>query len=183
VKEVRSTLNEFELVEASKKGNKSAQNTLLTENYSILKGYTIKMTGDPYLAQDIIQETMLKALININKFTPYGKFSTWLIKISTNVYRDYLRKTKVSEPLDEALESSQGNVENITISNIEYKEIMQILLKISYEKRAVFILKHYYGYKYEEISEMLGCPVGTVRSRLHNCIKYILSEMEEREVV
>jgi RNA polymerase sigma-70 factor (ECF subfamily) len=180
---VSSPLNELELVEAAKKGNKSAQNTLLTENYNILKGYTIKMTGDPHLAQDIIQETMLKALININKFTPYGKFSTWLIKIATNVYRDYLRKNKVSELLEETIEAPASNVEDLTIANIEYTEVMHILLKISYEKRAVFILKHYYGYKYEEISEILSCPVGTVRSRLHNCIKYILSEIEERGVV
>jgi len=173
-------LNELELVIAAKEGNKSAQNTLLSENYSILKGYTIKMTGDPHLAQDIIQETMLKALININKFTPYGKFSTWLIKIATNVYRDYLRKNKTSELLQETIEAQESNVEELTIRNIEYKEIMRILLNISYEKRAVFILKHYYGYKYEEISEIISCPIGTVRSRLHNCIKYIVSEMERR---
>ena len=180
---MRYALNELELVEAAKEGNKSAQNTLCKENYNILKGYTICMTGDPHLAQDIIQETMLKALININKFTPYGKFSTWLIKIATNVYRDYLRKNKVTEFLEETLESPNSNVLEITIENIEYKEIMNILLKMPYEKRAVFILKHYYGYKYEEISEILGCPIGTVRSRLHNCIKYILCEMEERGFV
>lgn len=174
------TLNELELVEEAKKGNKSAQNTLLTENYNILKGYTIKMTGDPHLAQDIIQDTMLKALININKFTPYGRFSTWLIKIATNVYRDHLRKNKSSQLLEETIEATHSDVEGLTIINVEYKEIMHILLGISYEKRAVFILKHYYGYKYEEISEILGCPIGTVRSRLHNCIKYIISEMEKR---
>ena len=176
-------LNELELVEAAKKGNKSAQNTLCAENYNILKGYTIKMTGDPHLAQDIIQDTMLKALINISKFTPYGKFSTWLIKIATNVYRDFLRKNKVSELLEETIEATESNVEEITITNISYQEIMRILLCISYEKRAVFILKHYYGYKYEEISEILSCPIGTVRSRLHNCIKYIVSEMEKRGFV
>ena len=180
---MQSALNELELVEEAKKGNKSAQNTLCIENYNILKGYTIKMTGDPHLTQDIIQETMLKALINIKKFTPYGKFSTWLIKIATNVYRDYLRKNKASEFLAETIEAPLSNVLDLAITNIEYKEIMHILLKMTYEKRAVFILKHYYGYKYEEISEILGCPIGTVRSRLHNCIKYILAEMEERGFV
>ena len=47
----------------------------------------------------------------------------------------------------------------------------------------VFILKHYYGYKYEEISEIIGCPLGTVRSRLHNAVKYIMSEIERKEII
>jgi RNA polymerase sigma-70 factor, ECF subfamily len=60
---------------------------------------------------------------------------------------------------------------------------MKILLSLPYEKRAVFILKHYYGYKYEEISKIMNCPIGTVRSRLHYCIKYIIDEMERRKLI
>ena len=60
---------------------------------------------------------------------------------------------------------------------------MKIILKLPYEKRAVFILKHYYGYKYEEISEIIGCPLGTVRSRLHNAVKYIINEIERKEII
>jgi RNA polymerase sigma-70 factor, ECF subfamily len=176
-------LEELELIEKSKQGNKSALNTLLTNNYSILKGYIIKMTGNPELSQDIIQEAMLKAVVNINKFTPEAKFSTWLIRIATNVYIDYTRKNRTTELIDELIESREGSPEDLAINNIEYKEVMHILMSLPYEKRAVFILKHYYGYKYEEIAEVLNCPVGTVRSRLHNTIKYIISEFERKELV
>jgi len=176
-------LSELDLLKEAQKGNKSALNTLLTENYNILKGYIIKMTGNPHISQDILQETMLKAVLNINKFTPHAKFSTWLIKIATNTYKDYLRKNKPSELIEETLESPGISPENLTISKIEYKEIMGILLSLPYEKRAVFILKHYQGYKYEEISEILNCPIGTVRSRLHYCIKYIISEMERKGLI
>ena len=176
-------MDELELINKAKDGNKSALNSLLKDNFGILKGYTIKMVGDPHLAQDIIQDTMLKAVLNINKFEPRAKFSTWLIKISTNVYRDYLRKNKSFELIEEKVADRGKQIEDIVISNYEYKEIMKIILKLPYEKRAVFILKHYYGYKYEEISVILGCPLGTVRSRLHNAVKYIISESERKEII
>jgi RNA polymerase sigma-70 factor (ECF subfamily) len=60
---------------------------------------------------------------------------------------------------------------------------MRILQSLTSEKRTVFILKHYYGYKYEEIAEILNCPVGTIRSRLHNTIKHIISELERKGLI
>lgn len=176
-------MDELELINKAKSGNKSALNSLLVDNISILKGYTIKMVGDPHLAQDIVQDALLKAVLNINKFEPRAKFSTWLIKIATNVYRDYLRKNKSYELIEEGLVDKSKQVEDIVISNYEHQEIMKIILKLPYEKRAVFILKHYYGYKYEEISEIMGCPLGTVRSRLHNAVKYIISEIDRKEII
>ena len=176
-------MDEIELINKAKEGNKSALNSLLKDNYNMVKGYTVKIVGDPHLAQDIIQDAMLKAVININKFEPRAKFSTWLIKIATNVYRDYLRKNKSFQLIEQSLPDRGKQVEDIVIVNYEYKEIMKIILKLPYEKRAVFILKHYYGYKYEEISQILGCPIGTVRSRLHNAVKYIISEIERKEII
>jgi len=176
-------IGELELIDKARNGNKSALNNLLKDNINLLKGYVVKMVGDPNLAQDIIQDALLKAVININKFEPKAKFSTWLIKIATNVYRDYLRKNKSFKLLDEVLADGGRQVEDIVISNYEYKEIMKIILKLPYEKRAVFILKHYYGYKYDEISQIVNCPIGTVRSRLHNAVKFILKEIERKEIM
>lgn len=176
------TLNENELIIKSKQGNKSALNTLLTNNYPLLKGYIIKMTCDPHLTQDIVQDTMLKAVLNIEKFKPEAKFSTWLITIATNIYRDYLRKNKNITLLDEDPEvPSSVNTEDSVINMLEYRAVMKILMGMPYEKRAVFILKNYYGYKYEEIATILKCPLGTVRSRLHNCIKYLFEALEGSE--
>lgn len=183
MRECGETLDDIELITKAKSGDKNALNMLLTENYNILKGFVIKMTGNPEIAQDIVQETLLKAVVNINKFTPKAKFSTWLITIASNLYKDLLRKTKAFEYIDETFDGRASDPERYAINNIEYKAVMNILLSLPYEKRAVFILKHYYGYKYEEIAEILNCPVGTVRSRLHNCIKYIISEMEKKELI
>lgn len=171
------------LIERAQVGNKSALNTLLTNNLQILKGYTIKMTGDPHLAQDILQDTLLKAVLNIHKFQQKGKFSTWLITIATNVYRDYLRKNKRDIPLEENIMDIKDNLEDKVMIKLEYQMIMDLLMQIPLEKRAIFILKHYHGYKYREIAEIFHCPVGTVRSRLHYTVKYVMKELEKREML
>ena len=176
-------MDDINLIEKAKSGNISALNTLLRENYNLLMGYVIKMTGNADIAQDIVQETMLKAVINIKKFVPRAKFSTWLITIATNLYRDFLRKSKNLEFTDEIIKTKDLGPEESVISNILYTEIKEILLKLPLEKRSVFILKHFYGYKYEEIAEILKCPIGTVRSRLHNCINCIISEMAKRRLI
>ncbi len=174
--------SEKELIQLAKQGNKSALNTLLNESYPILKGYLIKMTGEADLAQDIMQEAMLKAVLNINKFDPRAKFSTWLITIATNAYKDSLRKNKRHVELDESMPSREQGIEEQVLANIRYDEIKKIILNLPHEKRTVFVLKHFYGYKYEEIAEIANCPVGTVRSRLHNAVKYIINELERRNV-
>lgn len=176
-------MDELELINRAKEGNKSAINTLLTQNLPILKGYILKITGGSDIAQDVIQEALLKAVINIKRFEPKAKFSTWLITIGTNIYRDMLRKTKRIVPLEEDIISEDYNTEKIVMSSMEYEEVLNILNSMAYEKKAVFILKHYYNYKYEEIAEILNCPVGTVRSRLHNCIKNIISELERNDML
>ncbi|MDF2672686.1 MAG: RpoE5, partial [Clostridiales bacterium] len=111
------------------------------------------------------------------------KFSSWLIKIATNQYRDNLRKNKNTEIIDESMECKDTGPEEMALGNIGYKEIIDVLQGLNYEKRIVFILKHYHGYKYEEIAEILGIPIGTVRSRLHNSIKTIIIEMERRKII
>ncbi|WP_040213879.1 RNA polymerase sigma factor SigY [Clostridium polynesiense] len=170
---------EWELVERAKQGNKSALNQLFTDNYKILSGYVLKLCCDEELAKDIVQEALLKAVINIKSFTPKAKFSTWLITIATNLYRDYLRKNKRLVYMEE-VQGGAVEVEDRVMELIEYRNVMNIIKELPYEKRTVFILKHYYNFKYEEIAEIMKCPVGTVRSRLHNSIKDILKKLKER---
>lgn len=176
-------MDDLNIIEKAKAGNISALNTLLSDSYPILQGYVLKMTANKDITEDIVQETMLKAVFNIKKFIPKAKFSTWLITIATNLYRDFLRKNKNFEIFDETIETKELGPEESLITNIEYLAVKEILFTLPYEKRVVFILKHYYGYKYEEIAEILKCPVGTVRSRLHNSIKYIISEMDRRRLI
>lgn len=174
---------EIDIINAAKAGDKVAITALINNNYDILKGYTIKMTSNIEEAKDIVQETLLKAIVNINKFTPNYRFSTWLITIATNIYRDTLKKNKRLILLDESIEVFTEDIENKALNNILINQALSILQELSYEKRTVFILKHYYNFSYEEISHIMKCPIGTVRSRLHNSIKIIIRKMKERGII
>jgi RNA polymerase sigma-70 factor, ECF subfamily len=162
-------LEEVELIEKAKDGNKSALNTLFQLNHKTLFGFVIKMTANETIAQDITQETLFKAFLSIKKFKGNAKFSTWLISISINVYKDYLRK-KSNLELQENTVSDLENTEDRAIMYLQYKEAINELKQMPLKKRTAFVLKHYYGYSLEEISEIMNCPVGTVKSRISNCI-------------
>ena len=156
-------MEEKELLDKARRGNKHCLNLLLQNNYQMLYGFLIKLTGDKDLAEDLVQDTLLKASLNITKFRGESKFSSYLIKIGINTHKNYLRKNKTSYDMEDDL-----------INHIRFKEALNHLNNMSYEKRISFILKHYYGYSIEEISEILKVSEGTTKSRIHNTIKKLI---------
>jgi RNA polymerase sigma-70 factor (ECF subfamily) len=177
-------MDEKNWIEQAKQGNKKALHHLISTQYPILSGYVMKMVGERELARDIVQDTLLKGIENLHRYRHEGKFSTWLIQIATNHLKDEWRKQqkRSSVPLlEDTLTSREKEVEEKVVHKLEIQQAMEILHTLPPEKRAVFVLKHYYGYKYEEIAKILSCPVGTIRSRLHYCVKKIMEEVERRE--
>ncbi|MBC5624175.1 sigma-70 family RNA polymerase sigma factor [Clostridium sp. NSJ-49] len=160
-------MEEIELIKKAQDGNKHAMNILLQNNYKALYGFTLKMTANEDLTQDIVQEVCLKAVVNINKFKGKSKFQSWLISISINYYRDIIRKNK---KMDYSYEIELSHIENnetdTILDRLQVEEMLKELKKMPYEKRISFILKHYYGYSYEEISKVFKCSEGTVKSRV-----------------
>lgn len=169
--------NESNLIVRAKEGDTYAFEILISNNFSVLKGYVLKLTCNKDLTEDIVQETLLSAVVHIDSFTPNAKFSTWLIKIATNKYRDYLRKNKETELLLDILPSAYSLEEEI-IKKENLEEVLRVLKDMPNDKKVVFILKHYYGYSYEEISYIVNSPIGSVRSRLHYGIKEIILKLK-----
>ena len=172
-------MEEIELIKKAQDGNKHAMNILLQNNYKALYGFTLKMTANEDLTKDIVQEVCLKAVININKFKGKSKFQSWLISIAINYYRDLIRKNKRIEYTEDIELNSflKDEVSNI-IDKIQVQELLKELNIMQYEKRISFILKHYYGYSYEEISKMFNCSEGTVKSRIF----YTASKLKKKFV-
>lgn len=170
---------EMALIERYKNGDKIALEILIKNNYKKLEGYILKLTCNKTLTEDILQDTLVSAIKNIYRFKQRAEFSTWLITIASNKYKDYLRKHKETDILLDVLPSSYS-LENEIVNKDEVKRLLNILKSMPADRRNIFILKHYYGYSYKEISNIIGCPVGTVRSRLHYGIKEIVSRFKER---
>lgn len=171
------------MIERAKSGDRQALENLLYESYPLVFGYLVKMCRDEELAKDITQEVMVKAIVNVGQFRGNSKFSTWLVSMAVNLYKDSLRKKK-SVPLDfddSFHDGSSESAESVTIRQESSTEIYRLIEDLPDAQREVFLLKHYYGLTYEEIAKAVKCPVGTVRSRLHNGINKLKEKIVREE--
>ena len=146
-----------------------AQNLLGMQ--SELRRFALKLTADPEDANDLLQETSLKALDNEEKYTPDTNFKGWMYTIMRNIFINNYRKTvrdqtfvdqtdnlfHLNLPQDSGFESTEGNY--------DLKEIRKIVNSLPKEYRVPFSM-YVSGFKYREIAEKLGLPIGTVKSRI-----------------
>lgn len=169
-KGVESRLNEKNLIRQVRQGEKNALALLLQENYRIVLGYFIKITMDKSIAEDLTQETMIRAIEKIGLFDERFKFSTWLITVGTNIYRDQLRKRGALRDFITGVEVEEIP-DRVGYDEPELKaDLRAALRRMDVQKRITIVLRYFYEYSYDEIARVLKVPVGTVRSRIHNGI-------------
>jgi RNA polymerase sigma-70 factor (ECF subfamily) len=156
------------------------------------------MVRDRALAEDLAQETFVKALNALDSYRPEFKFSSWLFKIANNVAIDHLRRRQLETlSLDGSpdaltpreLEESRPIVPDraeTPLQEVEARElgaaIEQAIGKLRPEYRACIILRHIEDRPYEDIAEILSLPLGTVKTYLHRAraeLKEILGPMRE----
>ncbi|MGL4337270.1 MAG: sigma-70 family RNA polymerase sigma factor [Turicibacter sp.] len=166
-------MNESELVRKAIEGNQHCLHILLDMHYQMVYGFLIKLCGDLDLAQDLVQDTLLKASLNIKKFRGECKFSTYLIQIALNQYKNHVRSYKKVTVSDELIEQKLMSMQTCAYTAVAFDEAMNVLQEMSDEKRMSFILKHYYGYTIEEISTHFNVSTGTTKSRIHNAIQFL----------
>lgn len=136
----------------------------------VLKPHAMRLTRDINDAEDLIQETIVRALTNEDKFQEGTNIKAWLFTIMKNIFiNDYRKKSKRNTVIDTTDNLYYLNASS-TISNAGERafvmnDIRNALMKISNELRVPFLM-HYKGYKYHEIAEQLNLPLGTVKSRI-----------------
>lgn len=171
-------MEEKDLIASAKRGDQLAFAILFRNNYPFLVKYLIKITMNPDTSEELAQETMAKCVEKISLFNGKSKFSSWLITIATNLYIDQKRKSKRErnwKAQEEALRRMKWHLES---RNEEWNDTLSALGKLKDEIRIPIILKHYYGYSYEEIGNMMNISSGTVKSRVHNGIMSVREELK-----
>ncbi|UVI31326.1 RNA polymerase sigma factor SigY [Paenibacillus spongiae] len=161
------------------RGDGQALAVLLRDNYTLLYRYMLKVTMNKAMAEDLVQETMLKAIERIGSFQLRSKFSTWLISIGTRLYMDEMRKKKRERNWQNTEQAMQSIRFDAAMRQDEWPEALDALADMPYDIRVPILLKYYYGYAYEEIAKWLDIPVGTVKSRLHNGLKHLRKELSQ----
>ena len=159
-----------------------AQNLLGMQ--SELRRFAMKLTADAEDANDLLQETSLKALDNEEKYTPDTNFKGWMYTIMRNIFINNYRKTvrdqtfvdqtenlfHLNLPQDSGFESTEGNY--------DLKEIRKIVHSLPKEYRVPFSM-YVSGFKYREIAEKLALPIGTVKSRIFFTRQRLQKELKD----
>lgn len=174
-------MDEKDLIRKAQKGDTLALAKLLQQNYSFVVKYLMKVTLHPQIAEDLTQETMMRCIEKIHLYNGESKFSSWLITIATNLFIDQQRKKKREKKWVEQEQVLRKMKWNVANRNEEWTDVIDVLAQINVDIRMPIVLKHYYGYTYEEIGKMMGIAEGTVKSRVSNGLKSVRKGFAERE--
>lgn len=154
---------------------------LVHEHERALYHFAYRLTTDPHDAQDLLQEALLKAYKSFHRFETGTAFDRWVYQIIYRLFVDSYRKKKrrpyvssLDEPLPNMEREKAPDVpdwsqqpENLTLRSELGHVINEALAKLPAEFKAAVILCDVQGFSYEEISQILKCSLGTVRSRIH----------------
>ena len=169
-------LADYELVQTAVAGREASFEELVRRYQRPIAAYVYRMVGDYDSALDLTQEVFIKVYNSLNRYRSEFKFSTWIYKIAHNAAIDHLRRHSVRE---QTLSGSvEGERREITIESkrltpeqeserkerrMEIESVVQ-LLQPAY--RELIVLRHSHDLSYDEIAEVTGLPLGTVKNRL-----------------
>lgn len=171
------TLNKTEIMSAL------TFNDRLLKLSDVLEYFALSLTKDREQAQDLLQETLLKALTYKDKFTPGTNLKAWLHTIMKNTFINDYRKTARARTVVttkddiEMLDFVPATTFPAPDSAISHKEIMKFINSLSDQYRVPFMM-HFNGYKYKEIADHLDIPIGTVKSRIYLAKQTLMSNLK-----
>jgi RNA polymerase sigma-70 factor (ECF subfamily) len=174
---VKMRTEDMKKVKLAQHGDADVLADLIHKHYSFLYKYLVKVTMDPVMAEDLTQDTILRCIEKISLYDGSSAFSSWLMTMGTRIYMDQMRRKKRENSWllrEQGIRRIRWQFES---RNEEWSDVLESLAKLSTEHRLAVLLKHYYGYTYEEIGEMLSIPSGTAKSRVANAVRQLREEM------
>jgi RNA polymerase sigma-70 factor, ECF subfamily len=178
------------LVERVQSGDKRAFDVLVSKYQRRLMRLVSRLVHDPAEAEDVVQETFIKAYRALRHFRGDSAFYTWLYRIGINTAKNYLvtqgRRTPTSTDTD--AEQAEAFDEGDNLRDINTPESMLASKQIAetvnsamdllpLELRTAIVLREIEGLSYEEISAIMACPIGTVRSRIFRAREVIAEKL------
>jgi RNA polymerase sigma-70 factor, ECF subfamily len=172
-----------QLVLLARKGSEKAYRELLDRYQRPVFSLVYRMVRDRERAEDLAQETFIKVFNHIDRYDSKYKFSSWIFKIASNLAIDALRRkdldtvsldgSRNATTDDEvsastiAVESRDENPEEALLSKELGGQIEEAIGELRAEYRTAILLRHVEGRPYEEIAEIMGVPLGTVKTYIH----------------
>ncbi len=184
-----------ELIAKCLEGDQKAFEVLLNRYKGRVFSVCYKMVKNRTDAEDLAQESFIKVFSVLDRYDPSYPFSSWLFRITSNLCIDFLRKRKhKTYSIDEPLDGREGKISRQFPSDavqpdreMEGGEMMGILEKalgtLPEHYRIIVILRHQEHLSYDEISDSLGIPLGTVKARIHRARRMIRDFFSDRGII
>ena len=191
-------LTDQEIVLWARQGAETAYRELIRRYQRPVFSLVYRMVRDRELAEDLVQETFIKVLNAIERYRPEFKFSSWIFKIANNAAIDHLRRKELTtlsleggpdattQDRLEATALQLGDSSESQLEELEARElgaaIERAISQLRPEYRSCIILRHIEGRPYDEIADVLGLPIGTVKTYIHRAraeLKEALAPMRE----
>ena len=184
------TRTDEELVARATAGDQDSFNQLVARWERPIYALAYRTLGREEEARDVVQEAFLRAYRGLKGFKGEAKFSSWLYRITLNLCRDWIRRQQrapVSQ-MPEDVDAAQLLAETEPAESIEdlvaRRELSAIVAEamrsLSDEQRTAIILKEYHGMTFQEIADMQGCPLSTVKTRLYQGLSQLRRQLERQ---
>ena len=180
-----------QLVERVKKGNKLAFDLLVLRYQHKVAALVSRFVNDPQEVEDVCQETFIKAYRALSVFRGDSAFYTWLYRIAVNTAKNHLVARNRRPPATDVEIDDSDNIEVVgalrdlespedTLATENLKKVIdQAIEELPEELRTAFTLREFSGLSYEDITQIMECPVGTVRSRIFRAREAIDNRIRE----
>ena len=174
-------VEDADLIRQATRGNVESFNLLVSRWEKRVYNYLLRITANREDALDLTQDAFLKAYQNLRKLDDPGRFAPWLYRIAHNEAYSMFRKRKPETDVDQI--EPEATQTKITVGGssvfpIELSlAVSSALGRLSADQREAVVLKIYQGFKFEEMAEILSCPVSTIKSRLYTALELLKVEL------
>lgn len=175
--------SDHHLMLAVRDGDLDKLGHLFEKHHKRLYNFYLWQLGDGLLSEDMVQEVFYRMLKYRHTYRGDGKFTTWMYAIAHNVRIDHFRRAKNRQEFTDQIDtlaSSQPNPEELSDRSSRYEALHRALDRLSDDKREVLTMSRFQNLKYEEIAQVLGCPVNTVKARVFRAIKDLKTYFDDQ---
>ena len=183
----RMTWTDEELVARSIRGDAESFNQLVLRWERPIYALAYRTIGREEDARDVCQETFLRAFRALPNFRGQAKFSSWLYRIALNLCRDWMRRERrapIIQPPEDvdlmdlaaAAEPSES-IEDLVARKDMTRLVENAMTRLPEEQRTAIVLKEYHGLTFQEIADLMGCPLSTVKTRLYQGLTVLRREL------
>jgi len=186
------TRTDEDLVTRATAGDVDSFNQLVTRWERPVYALAYRTLGREEDARDVVQEAFLRAFRGLKGFKGQAKFSSWLYRITLNLCRDWIRRERRApivqvpegtDPVDLADErmAPTESVEELVARREMSSAVSKAMAELPEEQRTAIMLKEYHGLTFQEIAEMLDCPLSTVKTRLYQGLTVLRRHLQQAE--